>query len=205
MRGGIINSVILAIGVLATQVTASEFRVSLAEKVRISDFVAIIKILSVEKGRFPVPAGELLEYPEFNVKLTASITERIKGVSPDRIEIYAYSIPATAGFWEYGIDPGESYIAYLKATENTGFRLGKSSNQFLEVISEDGLSVNDIGQTLDQVPLVPKMRKLRALAAGGLPLALITNPIIIIITLTLVLLIGGAIICKKRFKMPKLS
>ena len=198
MRSRIISLVILSIAAHATQVAASEYTASLAEKVRICDLVAIIRITSVEKGHFRVPLSGQPEDQDFNVKLTASITERIKGFSSDKIEIHARSSHATAGFNESKIAPGRSYIAYLQATVNGTYRLGWSSIQFLEVISDDGKSVNDIGQTHDQVRLAPKLRKLRALAAGGLPLALITDPVVLFIAFSIILLIGVFIIRKKQ-------
>ncbi len=202
MTRRIICLVGLSVAAFATQVTASELTASLAEKVRICDLVAIIKITSVEKGHFQVPGGGQPEGQYFNVKLTASITDRIKGTSPGNIEIHAHSVRATAGFSEYGIQPGRSYIAYLQATANGTYRLGWSSNQFLEVISEDGRSVNDTGQTRNQVRLAPKLRKLRALTAGGLPLALITDPVALFIAFPLILLIGVFVIRKKRLNPP---
>lgn len=203
--------VILQIVVLPWRVIASEMTASLAAKVENSDIVSVIKITAVERGRIHVPEDWHSVAQDF--KMTASVVDRIKGISPDTIEIHAYSTSystesedgqgvtshfSTAGFSAYGIEPGRSYIAYLRETGEATYRLAWNSNQLLEGISDDGKSVNDIGQTLDQVPFELKLRTLRALATGGRPLALIADPVSLVIALSLVLLIGIFAICKKR-------
>jgi hypothetical protein len=192
------NRVILLFVAIATQVAASEFTASLAEKVRICDLVAVIEITQVERGHFQAPNSTQPENTYCNVKLTASVSKRIKGFSTNKIEIFACSIQATAGFWEYGIEPGKSYIAYLKLIDDGRYRLGRSSNQFLEEISGDSKLVSDIGQTTDQVRLNPKLWKLRALAAGGRPLALIGDPITLGIVFLLIVFMSVHVIRKKR-------
>lgn len=150
---------------------------SLARKVAESDLVAIIRIQAVERGKIHVPHDRHSAVQDF--KMDAVVVDRIKGDSPDTIVVSAYStsytmptedgigrriIFSTAGFSTSGIKAGKSYIAYLREGTGGQYRLVYNSNQFLEEISADGLMVNDIGQTMDQVSLVPKVWKLRALA-----------------------------------------
>ena len=172
-------TILVGIQVLALvgQVAASERTASLAAKVQGSDVVAIIKITAVESGKIHIPEGWDAAVQDF--KMNAEVVDRIKGDSPDTIVVSAYStsyrmpsedgisrgmIFSTAGFSAYGIEPGKSYIAYLREDAVGQYRLVWNSNQLLEKISADGLTVNDIGQTMDQVSLTPKMWKLRALA-----------------------------------------
>ncbi len=161
---------------LVGQVGASESTASLIEKVRISDVVAIVKITDVEKGRFHVPEGGYEAMLE--IKMQVELVDRIKGNPPDAIVVTAYSssyvfldeigkmirVMSTAGFSDYKLEPHKSYIAYLKEDRDGEYRLGRDSNQFLEEIGADGMMVRDIGQTTEQVPLRPKLWKLRALA-----------------------------------------
>ena len=206
---------ILLIVVFPSRVPASEMTATLASKVEASDIVAVIKITAVERGRIHVPDGRHSAAQDF--KMTASVVDRIKGIAPHTIAIHDYSTSyttesedgqgfgshfSTAGFSAYGIEPGRSYIAYLRETGEATYRLAWNSNQLLEGISDDGRTVNDIGQTLDQVPFGPKLWKLRALARGGRPLALITDPVSLI-TLSLVLLIGFIVIRRKQSQSRK--
>ncbi len=208
-------TILVALQVLAfvTQVTASEMTASLASKVEESDLVAIIKITAVERGQIHVPEDWYSTAQDF--KMNAAVVDRIKGVSPDTIIVSAYStsytrqdedgqgtgtIFSTAGFSAYSIEPGKSYIAYLREDGEGRYRLGWNSNQFLEVISADGVMVNDIGQTRDQVRLAPKLRKLRALASVVPVLTFVTHPIFLGATLATGVLVCIWIIRKKRLK-----
>ena len=199
---------VLPIAALATHGAASELTNSLADKVKESDLVAVIKISGVERGLIHGSDNRHDEAQDFT--MTASVIERIKGASSDTIKIHANATfyekdngiySSTAGFSGYGIKPGQSYIAYLRKVGETTYRLSWDSDQLLESISDDGSSVNDIGQTLDQVPLEPKLRTLRSLASGWRFFALITAPISLGIALFLSLLLGILLIRKKRAKL----
>lgn len=172
-------TILVAVQLLAlvAQATASEMTASLASKVAESDLVAIIKIQAVERGKIHVPHDWHSAVQDF--KIHAVVIDRIKGNTPDTIVVTAYSTSyrvtsedgrgsgmrfSTAGFSAYGIEPGKSYIAYLREDTGGQFKLGWNSNQFLEEISDDGLMVNDIGQTMDQVSLLPKVWKLSVIA-----------------------------------------
>ncbi len=186
-------TILVAVQLLAfvAQATASEMTASLASKVAESDLVAIIKIQAVERGKIHVPHDWHSAAQDF--KMDAVVIDRIKGDSPDTIVVTAYSTSytvsnedgsgsgmmfSTAGFSAYGIEPGKSYLAYLREDTGGQYKLGWNSNQLLEEISPDGLMVNDIGQTMEQVSLLPKVWKLRALAfvthPATLPSALAT-------------------------------
>lgn len=172
-------TILVAVQLLAlvAQTTGSEMTASLASKVAESDLVAIIKIQAVESGKIHVPHDWHSAAQDF--KMHAVVIDRIKGDTPDTIVVTAYSTSyrvtsedgrrigmrsSTAGFSAYGIEPGKSYIAYLREDAGGQYKLGWNSNQFLEEISDDGLMVNDIGQTTDQVSLLPKVWKLSVIA-----------------------------------------
>ncbi len=177
----------LLTGFLAIHVDASEMTASLASKVAESDLVAIIRITAVKEGEITIPP----DWPSAAqaISIDAAVVDRIKGKSPENIVISAYSTSytmkdefgnpkgtrmCTAGFSAYGIHPGLSYIAYLRKKEEGQYTLTWNSNQYLEVISDDGSTVNDVGQTRDQVPLRPKLWLLKALAAVGAPPVILT-------------------------------
>lgn len=185
---------------LVTQLRGSEMRASLANKVEESDLVVVIKITDADRGEIHVPDDWHSAVQGFTMR--ADVLDRIKGSSPDNVTITAYSTSytvqdenglgsrsmfSTAGFSAYSIEPGKSYIAYLRKDGVGRYKLARNSNQFLEVISSDGELVNDVGQVLDQVPLAPKLRTLRALARGGRPLAIVMHPISLAVTF------GGAV------------
>lgn len=211
-------AILIACQLLApvAQLGGSEMTASLAGKVEVSDLVAIVRIAEVERGKVHQPEDWDSDAQDFTMR--AKVLDRIKGRSPDNITIFAYStsyaikdqlgfgsgsVFSTAGFSAYGIEPGKSYIAYLREDGKGRYKLGRNSNQYLEVISLDGEMVNDIGQVMDQVPLEPKLRTLRALAAEGRLLALIAHPLALLIALSLSLLVGVAFIRKKRFGTRK--
>lgn len=195
---------------LTMDMKGSEMTFSLTSKVNDSDLVAIIKITQVERGKIHEPEDWYSTVQDFTMH--AEVLERIKGSSPDNVTITAYSTSystgngsrfSTAGFSAYSIEPGKSYIAYLREDRDGRYKLSWNSNQFLEVISPDGKMVNDVGQVLDQVPMDQKLRKLRVLAIGGQSLAIIMHPI------SLVVVLGGAfavmIVLKRRKRRAKRS
>lgn len=196
---------------LVAIVRASEMTVSLSSKVTESDLVAIIKIQAVAKGEIYVPDD--WHAAAQDCKMDAIVLEQIKGDSPDTIVITAYSTSyaitngdgssrgmrfSTAGFSAYGIEPGKSYLAYLRKNSEGQYELSWNSKQYLEEISANGLTVNDIGQTSNQVSLRPKIWKLRALAFG-------THPATLLSALIALPLLSIWIIRKRRKKHHKQS
>ena len=135
------------------KVSASEFTLSLSEKVLKSDLVAIVRVKDVA----PKDSNRV------EMTFTLELGEIIKGASKTKsVTLKQFSRHATAGFCGAWIEKEKLFLAYLKMKEDGTYGLAGDSNQYFEDITEKKiLVVRDIGQTMNTVELESKVLKLR--------------------------------------------
>lgn len=151
--------------IAASTCFASEPTISLRAKVRDADAIALCELKSVQVR--PLPSSVSARFGPFaNVRFVFERREMLKGAIEPFIVVeqgtWMYGgRMATAGFSHYGLESGDRFLIYLEQPTNRVWRLVGDTNQYLEQISADGKLVTDLGQTMDTVPLAPKLAAIR--------------------------------------------
>jgi len=160
---------------LSSSSFASEFTISLKNKVSKSSLVVVGTVVSVKLGEIQKAKNSILKNQELELKL--KIDETIYGKEKGEITVTCYSasyttkptarscisIFASAGFSANGISKGKKYIAYLKKKAGK-YYLSGDSNQYLEEVDDYNKTIEACGQNGNVVSREAKLKKIRELA-----------------------------------------